>query len=298
MKAKFPLISYVVATQYVCNSVGLRYLHKEVFTDEDPRVAKRKAENYYDAAIEVLMDEKQISVVKKDSHSKEKIVYKNPELYEGGISLYIRLNEDLEFKNAEHKSGKEFLFEIFAEKNRHHLVERNYAQKIEQETWNLMGQKTEKQLKQDDILYKMKLGVYRKQRLNQLAERILANEIANMEIVREINEIAKIFESICAFLNTDGGEIVAGIDENLISTGFLPNDDFDTFKEIIENSVFMMFKGFEDLIEFDLKQINGVQFYYFKISRSANPAFLIQKGSMEFYYRNIAGNVLDFDRTE
>ena len=109
MNAKFPLISYIVATQYVNNSAGLRYLHKEVFTDEDPRVAKSKAKNYYDAAVEMLADEKQISLVKKDSYSKEKIVYQNPELFEEGVSLFIRLNEDLDFKNLKDKKGKEFL---------------------------------------------------------------------------------------------------------------------------------------------------------------------------------------------
>lgn len=298
MNAKFPLISYIVATQYVNNSAGLRYLHKEVFTDEDPRVAKSKAKNYYDAAVEMLTDEKQISLVKKDSYSKEKIVYQNPELFEEGVSLFIRLNEDLDFKNLKDKKGKEFLLEIFAERNSHHLVKNWYARKVEQETWNLMGQKTEKQLMQEDFLFKSKLGIYRKERMMQLTERISSNEKTNIEIVRKTTEIGKIYESICAFLNTDGGEIVIGIDENLSSTDFLPNDDYETFKEIIESSVFTMFKEFEDLIEFDLKQLNGVPFYYFKITKSANPAFLIQKESRVFYFRNIAGNVLDFDRTE
>ncbi len=298
MKPKLPLISYVVATQYMHNSEGLRYLHKEVFNDEDPRVAKSKAKRYYDAAIEMLTDEKQISLVKKDSYSKEVIVYKNPELYDDGVSIFIRLNEDFKYNNTTFKSGKEFLLEIFAERSSQHIVKNSYARKLEQKTWNLMGQKTEKQLAELDFLYKSKLGIYRKERMNQLAERIASNQKTSMEIVRKTNEIGNIFESICAFLNTDGGEIVAGIDESLSSTGFLPNEDFDTFQEIFESTVFTMFRGFEKLIEFDLKQINGVRFYYFKVTRSANPAFLIQKESMEFYYRNVGGNVLDFDRTE
>lgn len=298
MKAKFPLISYVVTTKFLTNSVGLHYLHKEVFTDEDPRISKRKAIDYFQAAIESLTDMTEVSLRKPDSYSEEKIVYKNPELYNGGVAIFLRLNYDFKFKNITYKEGKEFLMDVFAEYERQKLVKKFLTKKIEQETWNVMGSKTDKQLAKLYMLYRSKLGITRAERRNELAQRIVLNDTATMQIIRNISEIGLISESICAFLNTDGGEIVVGIDEHLSPTGFLDNENFETFSNVLTSTIYTMFQRFERLIEFDVQQINGTNFYYFRISRSATVAFLVEKDGMEFYYRTLAGNVLDFDRAE
>ncbi|MBU4539284.1 MAG: ATP-binding protein [Weeksellaceae bacterium] len=298
MKSKLPLISYVVYTKFVTNGAGLRYIHKEAFTDEDPRIAKTQAKEYFDAAVEILMDMKEISVLKEDRYSKEKIIYKNPEEYDGGIAIFMRLNADVELKGKICKLGRMFLLNIFTDVDRDITVKKHLAKKVEQQMWNLMGFKTDKQLCELDELYKNRLGVKRAARKNELSQRIAVNDTTLIQIIRNINEIGLISESICAFLNTEGGEIVIGIDEHLSPTGFLPNEDFETFRDMLTNTVYKMFMGFEALIEFDLKQINENNFYYFKVNRSATPAFIIEKHGMEFYYRNLAGNVHDFDRTE
>src|SRR5690606_4550546 len=123
-------------------------------------------------------------------------------------------------------------------------------------------------------------------------------DTAKMQIVRDLSEIKVILASVCAFLNTDGGEIVIGIGENLLPTGFMSKDAFMKYTDVFEIAIYTMFHGFTDLIEIEIKQINETSFYYLKINKSARPAFLREKHGTEFYYRNVAGNVLDFDRPE
>ena len=91
METKLPLISYVVKTQFITNNSGLRRIHQQVFTNQDILFAREKAFEYYEAAINVLEREGEIWRDEKTN----KIIYKNPENYLKGISIYIRINEDV-----------------------------------------------------------------------------------------------------------------------------------------------------------------------------------------------------------
>ena len=91
METKKPLLSYVVKTQYVTNKAGLKTLYQKVFTDENILTARQNAFEYYEAAIGYLKSENEIEI---DENS-GKITYKNPEKYDRGIAIYMRINEDV-----------------------------------------------------------------------------------------------------------------------------------------------------------------------------------------------------------
>ena len=297
MKPKLPLISYIVTTRFLTNSEGLRYLHKEVFTDEDPRISKNKAVEYYNAAIECLADTKEILVHKSDTYSKEKIVYKDPEAFNGGVAIFLRLNTDAVISGNVYHTGRTFLINVFCDLDKHIAVKRFTAKKIEQQFWNKMSSsKFSQQSTINDLL--VRKGIKKDLRDTKLLERISLADSSTMQLIKNVDEIELIPESICAFLNTDGGEIVIGIDEHLMPTGFLTNVEFKKYKDVFSTTVFTMFSTFTEMIEFDTKQINGTLFYYLKIEKSATPAFLSDKDGCDFYYRNLAGNVRDFDRTD
>ena len=57
MKIQLPLISYVVKTQFATNNAGLKTLYLKVFNEQNIVDARKKAFEYYNAAIEVLESE-------------------------------------------------------------------------------------------------------------------------------------------------------------------------------------------------------------------------------------------------
>ena len=113
-----PLISFVVQTQFMRNNAGLKYLFEKVFTDENILYAREKALEYYDCAVNVLEGEGEIL---RDGNVK--IYYKNPENYDGGIKLLMRVNRTFFTKNIFDKAGQKYLlkghFEMNAERKRH-----------------------------------------------------------------------------------------------------------------------------------------------------------------------------------
>ena len=113
-----PLISFVVQTQFMRNNAGLKYLFEKVFTDENILYAREKALEYYDCAVNVLEGEGEIL---RDGNGK--IYYKNPENYDGGIKLLMRVNRTFFTKNIFDKAGQKYLlkghFEMNAERKRH-----------------------------------------------------------------------------------------------------------------------------------------------------------------------------------
>lgn len=108
METKLPLISYVVKTQFITNNSGLRRIHQQVFTNQDILFAREKAFEYYEAAINVLEREGEIWRDEKTS----KIIYKNPENYLKGISIYIRINEDVKKYDLADKENQMYLINI------------------------------------------------------------------------------------------------------------------------------------------------------------------------------------------
>ena len=91
METKKPLLSYVVKTQYVTNKAGLKTLYQKVFTDQNILNARKNAFEYYEAAIGYLQSENEIETAENSG----KIIYKNPENYDQGIGIYMRINEDV-----------------------------------------------------------------------------------------------------------------------------------------------------------------------------------------------------------
>ena len=136
METKLPLISYVVKTQFITNNSGLRRIHQQVFTNQDILFAREKAFEYYEAAINVLEREGEIWRDEKTS----KIIYKNPENYLKGISIYIRINEDVKKYDLADKENQMYLINIHFSLNeilkRHieQLGNKNYQHLYEMES--------------------------------------------------------------------------------------------------------------------------------------------------------------------
>src|SRR5690606_20536668 len=222
-------------------------------------ISKRKAEEYFDAAIECLIDIKEISVYKPDTYSKEKIVYKNPDSFNGGVTIFLRLNNAVELNENIYNSGRTFFLQTFAELDKHLMVKKHIGKKMEQKLWNMMASKNDKKSSSlNDYLIKKGLKHSKEQKL---VDRISFNDTAKMQIIRDLSEIKVILASVCAFLNTDGGEIVIGIGENLLPTGFKFKDGFMKYADVFETVIYTMFHGFTDLIEIEIKQINETSFF-------------------------------------
>ena len=134
METKLPLISYVVKTQFITNNSGLRRIHQQVFTNQDILFAREKAFEYYEAAINVLEREGEIWRDEKTS----KIIYKNPENYLKGISIYIRINEDVKKYDLADKENQMYLINIHFSLNE--ILKRHIEQgkKIEKKYFDLL----------------------------------------------------------------------------------------------------------------------------------------------------------------
>ena len=284
METKLPLISYVVKTQFITNNSGLRRIHQQVFTDQNILFAREKAFEYYEAAIDVLEREGEIC---RDERT-NKIIYKNPENYLKGISIYIRINEDVKKYSLADKENQMYLINI------HFSLNEILKRRLEQ------GKKTEK--KYFDIL---KINFNNKhshilsmgRRLEEISKKnkILAksaNEIEFIEFKKENrkSDIEMLLESICAFANSDGGTIILGQKYGLDS--FSAKENIISYEYIINRLISCIYKDFAKKIIIKAENILGCNFISIVIPKSEQNIFY----NGVFLYRNNLGNVIDFDR--
>lgn len=284
METKKPLLSYVVKTQYVTNKVGLKILYQKVFTDENILTARKNAFEYYTAAIEVLESEGEIT---KDPKA-EIIIYKNPENYEQGIGIYMRINEDVSKFGIADKINTKYLIEAHYKLSNHQERSMKIGKETEEKYFKLLKIKLELQL-EEQIVFKAK-------RLQLMAElnRIKETSLEKIDFVDDINEtqnLEQLLESTCAFLNTEGGIIILGQSQTMdVNKDFLRNHG-TAF--IIEAFLPLSFPNEENHFTFKKRNLLGRQFLEITITKSNRDCFY----NGQFYYRCAFGNILDFDRS-
>lgn len=282
MNTKKPLISYVVTTQFVENSVGLKTLHQKIFTDLDIPEAREKAFEYYDAAIEMLHDEREILTTEKG-----KIIYRNPEKFNRGLSLEMRINEDFNCFGISDEKDKNYLLSAHFDLSKTDQRKQQIGRSIEKKYYNLLKLNFKRNEKYNiEIPFNSAFG---KKLIESLQNRTI-EEIEFVEYSLE-NNIDVILETVCAFLNTGKGTIIFGQDENFsIQEG---NEKlFETFT-ILKSHLTVNFEEHLDLIKLSKHNYFGKKFIKFEIPKSET-AVLYKK---EFYFRNRFGNVLDLDRS-
>ena len=110
------------------------------------------------------------------------------------------------------------------------------------------------------------------------------------------------FKNIAAFLNTDGGVLLVGVEDNLNIIG-IDTTDYPTFKESDKNDAFLKhfdnllgkFLGndFNSIVSIDLESVSGRKVAKICVKKKApEPVFLKQKGKAEeFYIRRSASAV-------
>lgn len=280
---KLPLISYVVKTQFVTNSAGLKTLHQQVFTDENILLARKKAIEYYDAAIEVL---ESLGEISKDENS-GKIIYKNPELFEKGIGVFMRLNHDY-FKNGiADNADSLFLIDAHFSMNSKEKRSLDFGKKTEQKYFDLFKLKLEK---------KKPIFVNSARRLSKISElQKLKNktteEAEYISFEDKENDLELLLESVCAFLNTKGGTVIFGQDNGFEIINHKNN--LEDWKLIISRLLESVFPQNKANFSVEKRNMNGVKFLEIIMTKSETECFYHD----EFYFRNRFGNVMDLNRS-
>lgn len=283
MKTQKPLISYVVKTQYVTNNAGLKTLYQKVFTDENIVNARKNAFEYYNAAVHILEQEGEIV---KDDYS-GKIIYRNPENYDQGIGIYLRINEDVNKFGIADKGDTKYLI-----KAHYHLLGRD-RKRLES------GENTERkyfkllklQFEHDPKITIATTG----KRLEHLAEITnLRNQptskIEFIDYENQTESVERLLESACAFLNTTGGKIIFGQNQYMEFKNSLFQKEDNGF--IIEKLLTSTFEKEKHQFSFNKRNLLGCQFLEIIINKSEPDCFY----NGHYYYRNLLGNVLDMDK--
>lgn len=284
METKKPLLSYVVKTQYVINKAGLKTLYQKVFTDENILTARKNAFEYYEAAIGYLKSENEIETAENPG----KIIYKNPENYDQGIGIYMRINED----------NKKF--GIADKTDTLYIIGGHFDLSTRDKNRLKVGENTEEKYFK---LLKIKSNANQKEnlagtakRLQSMAElsRIKGTSLEKIDFIGNVSEkesLEQLLESSCAFLNTDGGTLIVGQNREM-------DDDKDIYKIngtafIIEQLLPLSFPNEEDHFTFKKRNLLGRQFLEIIIIKSVRECFY----NGYFYYRGRSGNVFDFDKS-
>ena len=283
MQTKLPLISYVVKTQFVTNNAGLKTLHQQVFTDENIVLARKKAMDYFVAAIEVL---ESLGEISKEENS-GKIIYKNPELFEKGIGVFMRLNHDYSKNGIADKANSLFLIDAHFSLNTREKRTLEFGKKTEQKYFDLLKLKREKSTP-IFVNSAMRLSIITA--LQKLKNKT-AEEAEFIEFTDKKNDLELLLETACAFLNTNGGTIVFGQDcemKNIHS-----KNNLEDLKLIISRLLESVFPQNKANFSIENKNLNGIEFLEIIITKSEADCFYHN----EFYFRNRFGNVMDLNRS-
>ncbi|AZI32988.1 AlbA family DNA-binding domain-containing protein [Kaistella carnis] len=283
METKKPLLSYVVKTQYVTNKAGLKTLYQKVFTYENILTARQNAFEYYEAAIGYLKSENEIEI---DENS-GKITYKNPEKYDRGIAIYMRINEDVN------------KFGIVDQAETLYIIGGHFDLSTRDKNRLKLGKNTEEKYFK---LLKIKSDANQKEnlagtakRLQSMAElnRIKETSLEKIDFIGNVSakeSLEQLLESSCAFLNTEGGTIIFGQYQAM-------DDKKD--QHLVRGMAFIMelllplsYPFEQDHFTFKKRSLLGRQFLEITITKSGRDCFYNE----HFYYRCATGNVLDLDK--
>ena len=278
-----PLISFVVQTQFMRNNAGLKYLFEKVFTDENILYAREKALEYYDCAVNVLEGEGEIL---RDGNGK--IYYKNPENYDGGIKLLMRVNRTFFTKNIFDKAGQKYLlkghFEMNAERKRHI----KFGEMMQKKYFVELGIEEPFTPNKELLAYRIKplLDSTELQKLRKLT-----TEEAEFIKFRDKELPEKILETACAFLNSKGGTIILGQTREMRqknSTRKLQDDLL-----IVEKLLKCEFPKFVQNLKCSVEYLQGIRFVKIEVAKSSEDAFYNE----EFFIRTKYGNAVDWAKT-
>ena len=283
METKKPLLSYVVKTQYITNNVGLKTLYQKVFTDVNIIEARKKAFEYYNAAIQVLEGEDEIT---KDPHN-GRIIYKNSENYDQGIGIYMLINEEVNKFGIADKADTKYMIAGYFTLSMRDRNRLDIAKNTEKKYFKLLKLQFE---------HDPKITIATKgKRLEQLAEiKNLRNQPSSkidfIDYYNQQESVDQLLESACAFLNTEGGKIIFGQNQNMEFKNCPHHIDDNVL--IIEKLVMSTFKKENQNFIFTKRNLLGCQFLEIAIKKSETDCFY----NGHFYYRNLMGNVLDMDK--
>lgn len=281
---QLPLISYIVKTQILTNKAGLRYLSGKIFNDENILEARRKAYEYYEAAIDVLQREGEIL---KDENGK--IVYKNPQDYQDGIKMFVRINRDF-FRRGIIADKKDTQYQIEAHYTLNSEQKRKlkFGQKMYQRYLKVLKVSIPEPMTQEMLnYYKGRLG--KGMELNRL--RTLGEEDLACIKFKDKNYSQHLLESACAFLNTKGGTIILGQDHSISQKNSFRNlnKDLQFAEQILKSNFPEHVPNFKCSIE----HLQGINFIKVQVSKSEKDAFYQD----EYFIRTRYGNVIDWDMT-
>lgn len=124
-----PFIFYVVSAKYNTNQVGLKSIHKKIFTEDTFSESRKQAFEYYESFIEMLADSGEITfenynlnlpTKRKNIKSliancnTETVKYKDSENFDCGIQIHLRINKNLSLsENNVITEGKKYLIQEF-----------------------------------------------------------------------------------------------------------------------------------------------------------------------------------------
>lgn len=283
METKLPLISYVVKTQFVTNNAGLKTLYQKTFTDENILIARKKAMEYYKAAIEVL---ESLGEISKDEIC-GKIVYKNPDLFDKGIGVFMRLNQDY-FKNGiADKANSMFPIDAHFSMNSREKSSLDFGKKTEQKYFDLLKLKREENA---PIFVNSAMRLLKVAELQKLKKKTI-EEAEFIPFQKKENDVELLLESVCAFMNTNGGTIIFGQDNEMKNVK--PQNNIVDFQLIISRLLESVFSKNKENFSIEHKNLNGVEFLEIKITKSETECFY----KNEYYFRNRFGNVMDLNRS-
>ena len=283
MKNLLPTISYVVQTQFLTNNAGLKYLYQRKFTSENILEARRKAQEYYDCAIEVLEAEGEIL---KDENGK--IFYKNPQNYDGGIKMWLYVNHDFFRENIADKQGQKYLLAGHFEMNAERKRQIKFGKMMQERYFDALKIKEPFTPNKELLAYRIK-PLLDSTELRKL--RKLTTEEAEFIKFRDKELPEKILETACAFLNSKGGTIILGQTREMRqknSTRKLQDDLL-----IIEKLLKCEFPKFVQNLKCSVEYLQGIRFVKIEVAKSSEDAFYNE----EFFIRTKYGNAVDWAKT-
>ena len=272
----FPAISYVVKTQYVTNSAGLTTLYEKVFTDENIIVSRARAIEYYNATIEVL---ESIGEIFTDKVTNE-IIYKNPQDYDKGITMEMRLNHVSKKTETDHQVCRRLVMRT----HHHQCPAINELSEFNKEVDEILKQAPKKESVPAPFSGRRLVAVAELRKIKkQPPEKIEFIAFENREEDTEI-----LLQSVCAFLNTNGGTVILGQSRDMDDES---DDSIFGMKLTIKRLFASVFGERMEHITIQKKRLNSICFLEIQITKTSVKTFY----QSHFYYRNCIGNVVDLD---
>ena len=321
------MIKYIVKGDLEKRTIEAQYF----YSSKNPIEAREEAFSYFLNLVEILEDSGENLVIETEYSLEDGSSVIIPKKL--GVELVCIINEKDEFtldfygnfyetmisNDIAHGLREEYEFYL-----KHNFDTKNYVEKIkycdseffeEDGTESFYILKTSYNLTEKDKAYWW-LNIEEKRELikNLIEERKLENSLINGESntsefkpalvynfktkTGSIGVKHKIAKSICGFLNSNGGYLHIGVNDNKEIIGLEPdfslcdkNDEFDWFKLEFDNMIFQFFdESVWNYIKADFNREQETIFFTVKILPSNSPYFVRNNrtGTKEFYIRNTA----------